>query len=148
MQFWGCILYTHIYTGDDGGEVTPVTIPNTEVKLICAYDTWTETSWKNGCCRLYQKSQVKAWLFCFFFGFKYHTFLNKKTTYRCRWLLLRFCFLYLVKYVQNIVLCYLSILIFPIIGSSLAKPLAAFTIPRIANTKNITPNKFEIIARK
>ena len=28
-------------------EVTPVPIPNTEVKLICVEDTWLATAWKN-----------------------------------------------------------------------------------------------------
>ena len=29
------------------GEVPPVPIPNTEVKLTCAEDTWREAAWKN-----------------------------------------------------------------------------------------------------
>ena len=33
--------------GVDDGEVPPVPIPNTEVKLIRAEDTWRETAWKN-----------------------------------------------------------------------------------------------------
>ena len=31
------------------GEVPPVPIPNTEVKLTCAEDTWLETAWENRC---------------------------------------------------------------------------------------------------
>ena len=34
-------------SGDDSEEDTPVPIPNTEVKLFCAEDTWWETAWKN-----------------------------------------------------------------------------------------------------
>ena len=33
--------------GTDYGEGTPVPIPNTEVKLICAEDTWLVTAWNN-----------------------------------------------------------------------------------------------------
>ena len=33
--------------GDYSGEVTPVPIPNTEVKLPCADDTWRETAWES-----------------------------------------------------------------------------------------------------
>ena len=31
----------------DGGEGTPVPMPNTEVKLTCAESTWMETSWED-----------------------------------------------------------------------------------------------------
>ena len=31
----------------DCGEGPPVPIPNTEVKLICADDTWRATAWEN-----------------------------------------------------------------------------------------------------
>ena len=34
-------------TGAYDDEVPPVPIPNTEVKLIRAEDTWRETAWKN-----------------------------------------------------------------------------------------------------
>ena len=37
--------------GDDCDEVPPVPMPNTEVKLIIAYDTWLATAWENWCCR-------------------------------------------------------------------------------------------------
>ena len=37
--------------GDDCGEVPPVPMPNTEVKLTRAYDTCTATCWENRCCR-------------------------------------------------------------------------------------------------
>ena len=34
-------------SGDDGEEEPPVPIPNTEVKLFSAEDTWRETAWEN-----------------------------------------------------------------------------------------------------
>ncbi len=36
-----------IICGDNSKEVTPVPIPNTEVKLLSAYDTWWETAWES-----------------------------------------------------------------------------------------------------
>ena len=33
--------------GDDGERVTPVPIPNTEVKPFCADGTWREASWES-----------------------------------------------------------------------------------------------------
>ena len=33
--------------GADDAKVPPVPIPNTEVKLGCAEDTWLETTWEN-----------------------------------------------------------------------------------------------------
>ena len=33
--------------GTDYDEGPPVPIPNTEVKLICAEDTWLATAWNN-----------------------------------------------------------------------------------------------------
>ena len=33
--------------GADDDEDPPVPMPNTEVKLVCAEDTWMATSWKN-----------------------------------------------------------------------------------------------------
>ena len=33
--------------GVDYNEGPPVPIPNTEVKLVCAEDTWLETAWEN-----------------------------------------------------------------------------------------------------
>ena len=35
------------YSGDDSERVTPVPIPNTEVKPLSADGTWTETSWES-----------------------------------------------------------------------------------------------------
>ena len=34
-------------SGDYSGEVTPVPIPNTVVKLLSADDTWWVTAWEN-----------------------------------------------------------------------------------------------------
>ena len=33
--------------GDDDGEVPPVPIPNTEVKLVRVESTWRETAWED-----------------------------------------------------------------------------------------------------
>ena len=33
--------------GVDGGEGTPVPIPNTAVKLTCADNTWLEAAWED-----------------------------------------------------------------------------------------------------
>ena len=44
IQFSG---YTHSEVGADGGEGTPVPIPNTAVKLTCADDTWLEAARDN-----------------------------------------------------------------------------------------------------
>ena len=35
------------FPGDDGEEATPVPIPNTEVKLTRAEDSWLETACEN-----------------------------------------------------------------------------------------------------
>ena len=46
IQFWVCTNESYAY-GIFGGyytEVTPVPIPNTEVKLCSAYDTWREAA--------------------------------------------------------------------------------------------------------
>ena len=37
----------HSMAGADDVEVTPVPIPNTEVKLDRAENTWLETTWEN-----------------------------------------------------------------------------------------------------
>ena len=34
-------------SGDDSEEATPVPIPNTEVKLLSADDTWWEAAWES-----------------------------------------------------------------------------------------------------
>ena len=38
---------SHVMAGVDDGEVPPVPIPNTEVKLTCAEDSWLETACEN-----------------------------------------------------------------------------------------------------
>ena len=43
----GADLQYNKICGDYSGEVTPVPIPNTEVKLLCADDTWWETAWES-----------------------------------------------------------------------------------------------------
>ena len=43
-------------SGDDGEEEPPVPIPNTEVKLFSAEDTWWETAWENRSLPVYRKS--------------------------------------------------------------------------------------------
>ena len=40
-------LVSSSINGVDGDEVPPVPFPNTVVKLICVYDTWLDTAWKN-----------------------------------------------------------------------------------------------------
>ena len=42
-----CYTWSVILVGDDDGEVTPVTIPNTEVKLTRAQDSSLETAREN-----------------------------------------------------------------------------------------------------
>ena len=37
----------HALAGVNDGEVPPVPIPNTEVKLTCAEDSWLETACEN-----------------------------------------------------------------------------------------------------
>ena len=41
------LIHSLFQTGVYGKEVPPVPIPNTEVKLFRAYDTWTATSREN-----------------------------------------------------------------------------------------------------
>ena len=41
------ILLKEKMAGVDDGEVPPVPIPNTEVKLTCAEDSWLETACEN-----------------------------------------------------------------------------------------------------
>ena len=45
-----------VQVGVDYGEDPPVPIPNTEVKLISADDTWLETAWENR----YSPTQFRA----------------------------------------------------------------------------------------
>ena len=45
--------------GDNSEEVTPVPIPNTEVKLLSADDTWWETAWESRSLPLMLKSNLQ-----------------------------------------------------------------------------------------
>ena len=47
-----------IICGDNSKEVTPVPIPNTEVKLLSAYDTWWETAWESKTLPFFLKSDL------------------------------------------------------------------------------------------
>ena len=49
--------------GDYSGEVTPVPIPNTEVKLPCADDTWRETAWESRTLPLFYLKKYQNILF-------------------------------------------------------------------------------------
>ena len=40
-------MFHPYHSGEDNEEATPVPIPNTEVKLLCAEDTWLETAREN-----------------------------------------------------------------------------------------------------
>ena len=42
-----CYTWSVRSVGVDDGEVPPVPIPNTEVKLTCAEDSWLETTCEN-----------------------------------------------------------------------------------------------------
>ena len=51
--------YTETICGDNSEEETPVPIPNTEVKLLSADDTWWETAWESKTLPLiYFKNQL------------------------------------------------------------------------------------------
>ena len=45
-------------SGDNGEEEPPVPIPNTEVKLFSAEDTWRETAWENRTLPVLEKSKL------------------------------------------------------------------------------------------
>ena len=47
VRFSMSILWCSYIVGIFNDEGPPVPIPNTEVKLICAEDTWLEAAWKN-----------------------------------------------------------------------------------------------------
>ena len=59
-----------IESGDYSGEVTPVPIPNTVVKLLSADDTWWVTAWENRTSPVSKKQTMK--MVCFFI----YCFLN------------------------------------------------------------------------
>ena len=44
-------------TGANGGEVPPVPIPNTEVKLTSVENTWLETAWEDRAVPVLSKSK-------------------------------------------------------------------------------------------
>ena len=46
---------------DESEEVTPVPIPNTEVKLFSADGTWRETAWESRSSRLFF-GKIQSWL--------------------------------------------------------------------------------------
>ena len=52
-------------SGDNGEEDPPVPIPNTEVKLFSAEDTWRETAWENRSLPVLRKKQFTK-VDCFF----------------------------------------------------------------------------------
>ena len=53
-------------SGDDGKEVTPVPIPNTEVKLFSADGSWGSPPVRVGRCQAKRRSAVLSWSFlCF-----------------------------------------------------------------------------------
>ena len=59
---WPCVL-----TGAYYGEVPPVPIPNTVVKLIRAEDTWRVTAWKNRSVPVLSEKERVCVLFLFIF---------------------------------------------------------------------------------
>ena len=52
-------------SGDNGEEDPPVPIPNTEVKLFSAEDTWRETAWENRSLPVLREKQFTK-VDCFF----------------------------------------------------------------------------------
>ncbi len=52
-------------SGDNGEEDPPVPIPNTEVKLFSAEDTWRETAWENRSLPVLREKQFMR-VDCFF----------------------------------------------------------------------------------
>ena len=55
-------------SGDNGEEDPPVPIPNTEVKLFSAEDTWRETAWENRSLPVLEKSSSRKWTAFFMKG--------------------------------------------------------------------------------
>ena len=51
--------------GDYDDEVPPVPIPNTEVKLIGAYDTWRAAAWENRSSPASEDRPQQGAVFCF-----------------------------------------------------------------------------------
>ena len=63
-------------SGDDGKEVTPVPIPNTEVKLFSADGSWGSPPVRVGRCQAKRRSAVLSWSF-FVFSKKMNRRLKK-----------------------------------------------------------------------
>ena len=55
----------HQSASADDDEVTPVPMPNTEVKLISAENTWMETSWEDKKVLAFFMGIRKYSLFCY-----------------------------------------------------------------------------------
>ena len=53
-----------IESGDYSGEVTPVPIPNTVVKLLSADDTWWVTAWENRTSQVRKEVSEETSFFC------------------------------------------------------------------------------------
>ena len=53
-------------SGDNSEEVTPVPIPNTEVKLLSADDTWWETAWESRTLPFWLKKKFAKASFFFY----------------------------------------------------------------------------------
>ena len=51
-------------SGDNGEEDPPVPIPNTEVKLFSAEDTWRETAWESRSLPVFREASCFSLLFC------------------------------------------------------------------------------------
>ena len=54
-------------TGANDDEVPPVPIPNTEVKLVRAEDTWRETAWENRSVPVQEENASCVLFFCLLF---------------------------------------------------------------------------------
>ena len=57
------MCYTNSIVGVDCDEVPPVPIPNTEVKLISAEDTWLEAARENRLMPALRKNHPIGWFF-------------------------------------------------------------------------------------
>ena len=75
-NFEGISLKSLQFSGGYNEEDTPVPIPNTEVKLLSADDTWMETSWESRSLPdLYQDSElISQSLVLFVFIYSIHKF--------------------------------------------------------------------------
>ena len=66
--------------GVDDDEGPPVPIPNTEVKLISAEDTWLETAWENRAVPTLETGKrgetLVSFLFCFSLYISFHNCIS------------------------------------------------------------------------